>query len=124
MNISGIGASTQTIWEELRQETMHNGQKSVSASNGQEVSLISIDPDDLDGDGVVTHMERAKAQRKHTAQAGSSPRTNSGTVATSLENIGPNTYERIRTNAGNAYLAQSASFADTGGAASGLCKRA
>lgn len=116
MNVTSVTASTQNIWEAIQQETMRNSEpKSVTATAGQ--ATADIDPDDLDGDGVATLLERIKAQKQKAAAArGDAEQAESGeesasapqAVATSLENIGPNTFERIRSNAGNAYLTQAA----------------
>ncbi|CAK7002969.1 MAG: hypothetical protein DELT_00107 [Desulfovibrio sp.] len=117
-SISGITSSTtQGIWEEIRQETMRNTEKTtVTASNGQEVSVVQIDPDDLDGDGVVTMMEREKVAKRTRSTTSSASATGiaSSSVSTELENVGPNTYERIRTNAGKTYLSQAMAGTPTG----------
>lgn len=112
------------MWEEMRQDTMRPTSKTVSASNGQEVFVVSVDSDDLDGDGVVTLLERTRS-RKRTALAASGPV--SGAVSTNLEDIGPNTYERIKNLAGRSYLAQAAGYestADTANPSAGLFKNA
>lgn len=116
MNVTNVTASTQNIWEAIQQETMRNPeQKSVTATAGQSTAIA--DSDDPDEDGVATLLERIKAQKQKAAAAsGGAEQAESGdepapapqTVATSLENVGPNTFERIRSNAGNAYLTQAA----------------
>lgn len=122
MNVTSVTASTRNIWEAIQQETMRNPeQKNVTATAGQ--AAASIDPDDLDGDGVATLLERITAQKKKAAarggaeqaESGEDPASTSQAVATSLENVGPNTFERIRSNAGNAYLTQAANRGEADG---------
>lgn len=149
MNVTSATSSTADIWEEIRQETMRTSQRNIPASaqdsNGQAAaasgtaSAATIDPDDTDGDGTVSALEQLKAMQKK-AQAASARKKSvpSGTteatsapVATPLENVGPNTFERIRANAGRTYMAQAENYdafskSSNGGetAASGLFKSA
>ncbi|MDL2209388.1 hypothetical protein LJC26_01090 [Desulfovibrio sp. OttesenSCG-928-O18] len=134
MNVTSITTSTQAMWEEIRQEAMRNNQQAatetdemetaatVTATNGQQVSVTSIDPEDTDGDGVVTVLERMKAKRKNAGTTDATP----APVKSALENVGPNTYERIRQNADRTYLAQAQSNAggDTAVTLAGLSRSA
>lgn len=110
-----VASSTQNVWDEIRQDTMRNTSK--TAPDGQEaspreVAVVSINPDDFDGDGVVSAIEKAKALQKSrgTTKPSSEPQAPE-TVESSLKNVGPNTFEKIRINAGRTYLAQAANHA-------------
>jgi hypothetical protein len=137
MELTGINTTRQNIWEEPRQEIMRNSQKKTAISTGQdavainapdgvrELPVAGITSEDTAGDGIAVLMERINAQKKRAAPAtASASRAASGTVTTNLENVGPNTYERIRANAGNAYLVQKAGCADNAKAVFALHKRA
>ena len=140
MNVTSVTSSTADIWEEMRQETMRTNQKNIPASSeqeasvsgtaaaaisGQEASAATIDPDDTDGDGTVSAVERLKAMQKRAQAArkksGTSEATeaSSAPAATSLENVGPNTFERIRANAGRTYMAQAENYGTFGSGANG-----
>lgn len=120
MNVASVPPATQILWEEVRQDTMRNAPKTVSASGEQEVSVISIDPQSIDADGVTAVIARIKARQK----SGKPAAVPAETVSTGLENVGPNTYERIRQNAGKTYLAQAMAFAgeDAEAASAGIYK--
>jgi ERCC4-type nuclease len=137
MEVTGISTTKRNTWEELRQETMRNSQKNTATSTGQdaavinpsnggqELPVVSITSEDSAGDGVAMLMERINAQKKRPAPATASPsRAASGPVTTNLENVGPNMYERIRANAGSAYLVRKAGYADDTEAVSALRKSA
>jgi hypothetical protein len=137
MELTGINTTTQNIWEKLRQESMRNSQKNTATSTGQdaaginpsdggqELPAVRITSEESDGDGLAMLMERINAQKNRAAPAtASAARIVSGPVTTNLENVGPNTYERIRTNAGSAYLVQKAGYADNFEAVSVLHKSA
>jgi hypothetical protein len=123
MELTGINAATQNIWEELRQEAMRNSQKNIAASTGQELPPAGVTSEAIAGDGVAVLMERINAQKKRAAPAAASAsRAATGPVTTNLESVGPNTYERIRANASSAYLIQEAGYAGGANAASALHK--
>jgi hypothetical protein len=113
MNVISVATSTQSIWEEIRQETMRNAPKTDQTSDGQEVSIVSKASRNPDGDGMVAIIKQVKAAKKNggsgtSAAPGASPATS--TVTTDMENVGPNAYERIRINAGKTYLAQAGNY--------------
>lgn len=122
MNVPPVAAATQNIWDEMRQDTMRNTSKTAPGgqeASSREVAVVSINPDDFSGDGVAAAIEKARALQKSrgTTTASSEPQTQ-GTVASTMENVGPNVFEKIRMTAGRTYLAQATNHA--GGADNAL----
>jgi hypothetical protein len=97
-------SATQTLWEELRQDTMRNTPKNAAASDGS----VSEDIQTRDADNTAQVLELVEAKQKSRKRSLAS----SEDVSTSLENVGPNTYERIRQNAGRTYIAQAMAFTE------------
>lgn len=121
MNVASVASATpsamQDIWEEIRQEAMRDSQKTVTDSEGQDPSAVSTDIRETGEDEMVALIKRAKAmqQKAGTKASGASeePETAASavsTVTTALENVGPNTFERLRSNAGKTYLAQAGNY--------------
>lgn len=123
MSVTTVTPSSQDIWEELRQETMRNSEKTSSAAEGREAS--AADSQALKRDEMVALIKRAKAARKQTASPESATAGGEAApVSTALENIGPNTYERLKASADRTYLTQAANFSDAGETAPVLHKSA
>ena len=118
MGVTSVTSATQDIWEELRQEAMRTTPKTVSPAGNQEAPLVPAEARTLEQNGTAALIERVKAQRKKKQAALGTPLADTektataDTVTTPLENVGPNTYERIRMNAGKTYMAQAMAAED------------
>lgn len=101
MNIASV-IPGQNYWDDIRQDAMKNTQQETGAHEEAAAAAAT------ERDAVAVALDRARKLRmqKQGDADTETETTTSGKVATKLENVGPNTYEKIRHNATSSYLAQ------------------
>lgn len=110
MDVSFLASSAQPPWDEIRQKTMCNSQTNNANAEIRNAPAISARAGESGADSIRAALDKANALRKGSglaeANGGAAQAENTPPVSTALKNVGPNTYEKIKMNAGRTYSSQ------------------